>query len=89
MNGPATVVLRMPCGVFNVPVSVDAFGLTPDPAGLAESADSCTGAAADQRGWTTAYFKSPLIYRLSAQEPVLSSQLGQARSPGTQRPQNR
>ncbi|MET4094822.1 hypothetical protein [Arthrobacter sp. UYCu712] len=79
LNGSATVVVRMPCGVFNVPVSVDAFGLTPDPAGLVESADSCTGTDAEQRSWTTAYFKSPMIYQLNAQELVLSGQLGQIR----------
>lgn len=79
LNGSGTVVVRMPCGVFNVPVSVDDFGLTPDPGRLAESADSCAGPAAEQRSWTTAYFKSPMIYRLNAEELVLTSQLGQIR----------
>lgn len=79
MNGTATVVVRMPCGVLTVPVSVDAFGVTPEPSGLVQSADGCARAAAEQRSWTTAYFTSPLIYRLSAEELVLSNQLGQIR----------
>lgn len=79
MNGSATVVVRMPCGVLNIPVSVDAFGLTPDPAGVVESADGCAGAAAEQRSWTTAFFKSPMVYRLNGGELVITNQLGQIR----------
>lgn len=79
MNAALTMVVRMPCGVLNVPVSVDAFGMTPDPAGLVQSADACTGPEAEQRSWTTQYFQSPLIYQLDARELVFTNELGQIR----------
>lgn len=79
MNGSAALVVRMPCGVPNVPVAVDAFGLTADPAGMVQSADGCAGAAAEQHSWTTAYFKSPLIYQLGPQELVFANELGRIR----------
>jgi hypothetical protein len=74
-----TMVVRMPCGVLNVPVTVDAFGLTPVPGRMAESADGCSGPAAEQRGWAAAYFREPMIYRLEPHGLVLTNRLGQIR----------
>ena len=73
------MVVRMPCGVLNVPVVLDAFSLTPDPGGLAESADGCVGPAAEQRSWTAAYFKEPMVYQADAQGLVVTNRLGQIR----------
>lgn len=74
-----TMVVRMPCGVLNVPVVLDAFSLTPDPGGLAESADGCVGPAAEQRSWTAAYFREPMVYQADAQGLVVTNRLGQIR----------
>lgn len=79
VNGALTMVVRMPCGVLNVPVSVDDFGLSPVPARMAASADGCAGPASEYRSWTTAYFKVPMVYRLDSAELVLTSELGQIR----------
>lgn len=79
MNGALTMVVRMPCGVLNVPVSADEFGLVPEPAGMAESANGCVGPASDYRSWATAYFKEPMVYRLDSSELVLTSERGQIR----------
>ena len=79
MNASLTLVVRMPCGVINVPVSVDAFALTPVPGGLVESADGCTGPASDQRSWTTAFFKEPLIYQLDDRMLTFTNGSGQMR----------
>ncbi|MCX6500071.1 MAG: hypothetical protein NTU93_14930 [Arthrobacter sp.] len=79
MNGALTMVVRMPCGVLNVPVAVDDFGLVPDPARMAESADGCAGPDAEHRSWTSAYFKEAVVYHLDSSELVLTSQLGQIR----------
>lgn len=79
MNGALTMVVRMPCGVLNIPVSVDDFGLVPDATRMAESADGCAGPASEYRGWTTAYFKGPMVYRLDSSELVLTNNLGQIR----------
>ena len=78
MDG-VTMVVRMPCGVLNVPVSVDNFGLVPDPARMAESADGCGGPDAEHRAWTSAFFKAPLVYQLNSAELVLTNELGQVR----------
>ena len=78
-NGALTLVVRMPCGVLNVPVAVDDFGLVPDPARMAESADGCAGPASDYRSWTTAYVKEPMVYRLESSELVLTNGHGQIR----------
>lgn len=78
MNG-LTMVVRMPCGVLNIPVSVDDFGLVPDPAGVAESADGCAGTESDHRSWARAYFKEPMVYHLDSSELVLTNELGQIR----------
>ncbi len=77
MNGSLTMVVRMPCGVLNVPVSVAAEAMTPDPAGMIESADGCIGPAGEQRAWTTAYLKTPLTYSLGKQSLVLTNDQGQ------------
>lgn len=77
MNGSLTMVVRMPCGVLNVPVSVVAEAMTPDSAGMVESADGCSGPAAEQRAWTTAYFKTQLTYSLGKQSLVFTNDLGQ------------
>lgn len=78
--GPATtLVVRMPCGVLNVPVSVDDFGLVPDPARTAESADGCAGPEAEHRSWTSAYFQVPAVYQLDSGELVLTNERGQIR----------
>lgn len=79
MNGALTMVVRMPCGVLNVPVSADDFGLVPIPARMAESADGCAGPASEYRSWTTVYFKEPMVYRLDSSELVLTNELGQIR----------
>jgi hypothetical protein len=79
VDGALTMVVRMPCGVLNVPVSADDFGLVPDPARMAESANGCVGPASEHRSWTTAYFKEPMVYRLDSSELVLTSELGQIR----------
>ncbi|HEX9225239.1 MAG TPA: hypothetical protein VF885_01120 [Arthrobacter sp.] len=79
MDGVLTMVVRMPCGVLNVPASADEFGLVPEPARMAESANGCVGPASDHRSWTTAYFKEPMVYRLDSSELVLTSELGQIR----------
>jgi hypothetical protein len=79
MNESLTMVVRMPCGVFNVPVSAGAFSLTPVPGGLVESADGCTGSESNQRSWTTAYFREPLIYRLDPQTLTFTNGSGQIR----------
>jgi hypothetical protein len=79
VDASLTMVVRMPCGVLNVPVVLDGFGLTPDPGKLAESADGCVGPAAEQRSWTAAYFKEPMVYQLDAQGLVVTNRLGQIR----------
>lgn len=76
MNGALTLVVRMPCGVLNVPVTVSATVITPDPAEMIESADGCAGPASDQRTWTTDYLSHPLEYSLDKQELVLTNGLG-------------
>lgn len=79
MNGTMVLVVRMPCGVLNVPATVDDFGIVPDPARTAESADGCVGADAEHRGWTSAFFKAPMVYQLDSTELVLTSDAGQIR----------
>lgn len=79
LGGSLTMVVQMPCGVLTVPVTIDSFGLTPDPAAMAESADGCAGPAAEYRTWTTGYFRSPSIYTLDAQSLVLANELGRIR----------
>ena len=79
INGALALVVRMPCGVLNVPVSVDDFGLVPDAARMAESADGCAGPNAEYRSWTTAYFKAPAVYHLDSSELVITNDLGQIR----------
>jgi hypothetical protein len=78
-NGALALVVRMPCGVLNVPVSVDDFGIAPDPARMAESAEGCAGPTSEYRSWTTAYFKESMVYRLDSSELVLTNELGQIR----------
>jgi hypothetical protein len=75
----AAMVVRMPCGVLSVPVSVDNFGLVPDPARMVESADGCAGPDSDHRTWTSAYFKVPAVYQLESSELVLTNEHGQIR----------
>jgi hypothetical protein len=79
MDASLTMVVRMPCGVLNIPVVLDVFSLTPDPGGLVESADGCAGPAAEHRRWTTGYVKEPMVYQLDAKGLVLSNRLGQIR----------
>lgn len=79
LGGSLTMVVQMPCGVLNVPVTIDSFGLTPDPAAMAESADGCAGPEAGYRTWTTDYFRAPSIYTLDAQSLVLANELGRIR----------
>ncbi|WP_307035295.1 hypothetical protein [Arthrobacter sp. B3I4] len=78
-GGATALVVRMPCGVLNVPVSVDDFGLVPELSRMAESADGCAGPESEQRGWTTAFFKVPSVYRLDSSELTITSELGQIR----------
>lgn len=78
-NGALALVVRMPCGVLNVPVSVDDFGIVPDPARMAESPEGCVGPTAEYRSWTTAYFRESMVYRLDSSELVLTNELGQIR----------
>ena len=78
-NGTLALVVRMPCGVLNVPVSVDDFGIVPDPARMAESAEGCAGPTSEYRSWTTAYFRESMVYRLDSSELVLTNELGQIR----------
>lgn len=77
MNGALTMVVRMPCGVLNVPVTVDTDTLTPDPAEMIQSADGCSGPAGDQRTWTTDFLSQPLKYSLDQQVLVLTNNLGE------------
>jgi len=77
MNESLTMVVRMPCGVLNVPVSIGADVITPDSAAMIESADGCTGSAAEYRTWTTAFVKMPMTYTLENQVLVLTNDLGQ------------
>lgn len=76
MNGALTLVVRMPCGVLNVPVAVGATVITPDPAEMIQSADGCADTAGDQRTWTTDFLSHPLEYSLDKQELVLTNDLG-------------
>lgn len=77
MNGALTMVVRMPCGVLNVPIAVDTDTLAPDPAGMIQSADGCSGPAGDQRTWTTDFLSQPLKYSLDQQVLVLTNNLGE------------
>jgi hypothetical protein len=79
MTGESTMVVRMPCGVLNVPVAPDDFALVPVPARMAESADGCMGPASEHRSWTSAFFKDPMVYQLGSSELVLTNELGQIR----------
>ncbi|WP_427017069.1 hypothetical protein ACQCSX_20655 [Pseudarthrobacter sp. P1] len=77
MNGSLAMVVRMPCGVLNVPVAIGAGVVTPDVAGMVQSADGCIGQAAEYRAWTTAFVKTPMAYSLDNQSLVLANDLGQ------------
>ena len=79
MGVATTLVVRMPCGVLNVPVTVDGFGLIPDPARMAESADGCAGPEGQYRSWTSDYFQVPAVYQLDSSELVLTNERGQIR----------
>ena len=77
MNESLTMVVRMPCGVLNVPVSIGADVITADSAAMIESADGCTGSAAEYRTWTTAFVTTPMTYSLENQSLVLTNDVGQ------------
>ena len=77
MNESLTMVVRMPCGVLNIPVSIGADIFTPDSAAMIQSADGCTGSAAEHRTWTTAFVTTPMTYSLENQSLVLTSDSGQ------------
>lgn len=76
MNGSLTMVVRMPYGALNLPVSVGADTLTPDPAETTQTADGCTGPGAGQRKWITDYVRHPMGYALDQQTLVLTNELG-------------
>lgn len=82
MNGSLTMAVRMPCGVLNVPVSIGADVITPDSAAMIESADGCTGSAAEYRTWTTAFATTPMTYSLESQSLVLTNGVGQIKFKG-------
>lgn len=77
MNGALTMVVRMPCGVLNVPVAVSTEKITPDPEAMIQSADGCYGPEAKYRAWTTGYLKEPLTFVWEKQLLVLTNDLGQ------------
>ncbi|MFJ6418356.1 hypothetical protein [Paeniglutamicibacter sp. NPDC091659] len=77
MNGALTMVVRMPCGVLNVPVSIGADVITPDSAAMIQSADGCTGSAAEYRTWTIAFVRMRITYSMEKQSLVLSNVVGQ------------
>jgi hypothetical protein len=64
MNGSMTMVVRMPCGVVNVPVSISADVITADPVKMAESVDGCAGPETEYRSWTRTFLTPPLSYSL-------------------------
>ena len=76
-NEPRTMVVRMPCGVLNIPVDIGTDVITPDAAATIESADGCTGSVSEYRTWTTAFVKMPMTYSLEYQALVLTNDLGQ------------
>ncbi|WP_445153950.1 hypothetical protein ACTWLI_11335 [Arthrobacter sp. Hor0625] len=78
-GGGVTLVVRMPCGVLNVPVAVDDYGVVPDASRMAESADGCAGPASEQRRWATSFFIQPMVYRLDSAGLVLTNERGQIR----------
>ncbi len=67
----------MPCGVLNVPVSIGADVITPDSAAVIQSADGCTGSAAEYRTWTTTFVSTPMMYSLENQSLVLTNDTGE------------
>ena len=77
MNGSLTMLVRMPCGVLNVPVAVSTEKITPVPDGMIQSADGCYGPEAEYRAWTTGYLKKPLTFVWEKQLLVLTNDLGQ------------
>jgi hypothetical protein len=77
MNGSLTMVVRMSCGVLNIPVSVTPDAMTPDPGGMIESADGCAGPAGEHRTWTSAYVRTRLTYSLGEDSLLFTSDLGQ------------
>lgn len=83
MNESLTIVVRMPCGVLNVPVTIGADVITPDSAAMIQSADGCTGSAAEYRTWTTAFVNSPMTYSLENQSLVLANGTGQIQFKGS------
>lgn len=78
-GGTPVLVVRMPCGVLNMPVAVDDIGVVPDASRLAESADGCAGPASEQRRWATSFFTQPMVYRLDSAGLVLTNERGQIR----------
>ncbi|MCU1548697.1 MAG: hypothetical protein JWO29_1648 [Arthrobacter sp.] len=76
INGSMTMVIRMPCGVLNVPVSISADVITANPTRMAESADGCAGPEGEYRSWTRTFLKAPLSYSRDKGTLVLSNNLG-------------
>jgi hypothetical protein len=83
MNESLTMVVRMPCGVLNVPVSVGDDAITPDSASMIRSADGCTGLAAEYRTWTTDFVSTPMTYSWENQSLVLTNDMGQIKLKGS------
>ncbi|MFF5790672.1 hypothetical protein ACFY5D_01350 [Paeniglutamicibacter sp. NPDC012692] len=77
MDESLTMTIRMPCGVLNVPVSIDADVINPDSAAMIQSADGCIGSTVEYRMWTTAFVKMPTTYFLDNQSLVLTNDVGQ------------
>lgn len=77
VNESPTMVVRMPCGVLNVPVSIGADVITPDSAAMIQSADGCTGSTAEYRTWTTTFVSTPMKYSLENQILVLTNDTGE------------
>lgn len=71
------MVVRMPCGVLNIRVTIGPDVITPAPAVIKESADGCAGSRAEYRVWTSTFVKTPMTYSLENHVLVLTNDLGQ------------
>lgn len=77
VNESPTMVVRMPCGVLNVPVFIGADVTAPDSAAMIQSADGCIGSTAEYRTWTTTFVSTPMKYSLENWILVLTNDTGE------------
>ena len=69
--------------MLNVPVSVGADAIIPDSGAMIESADGCSGSAADHRAWMRTLTGSPIAYSLENGSLVLTNDIGRTVFKGT------